>query len=283
MADQPENAYSGTRSQAEQDRIDLNNEVAGIETGRMHRFLTWADGEDNTPEGRRKKEEREQTMLDYLLANDAQYAKAYHDLQQTLEQAQIAVDRARVNLQRQLEVLRLERESVVNRAAKLDNGAAVFLSQHDGKIHREDGSVLSDDEAAKVKIDKDAPNWEEYQQNKQKTDQANQHMQELNKYQHGTLDRINKRMQDTKDPPSLDDVQQMNQELKNGVPKFVTDLDTNKDVALPSLAEDIQGKMPLNAPNLKMHFDEVHASLPDLSETNELPAVQVTKPQTNAL
>ncbi|MEW8333921.1 MAG: hypothetical protein AB2692_23530, partial [Candidatus Thiodiazotropha sp.] len=63
-----------SKTPAVRDRVDLGHEMAGLETGRIKRFL--ADGASGyAADSDEKKARREQrSLLDILLAEDPQYA-----------------------------------------------------------------------------------------------------------------------------------------------------------------------------------------------------------------
>ncbi len=58
LADKPEDIGIESKTPAERDRIDLNHEMAGLNTGRQIRFLS-GDSHAFSSESKKKKAERE--------------------------------------------------------------------------------------------------------------------------------------------------------------------------------------------------------------------------------
>lgn len=80
-------------SKTEQDRTDLNNEMAGREVGRIARFLP----EDATPANIKKRNERNHERLSALmtlLRSDPAYAELHNNAMETLRRQELATERA---------------------------------------------------------------------------------------------------------------------------------------------------------------------------------------------
>ncbi len=80
-------------NKTEQDRTDLNNEMAGREVGRINRFLP----EDASPAALKKRNERHHERLSALMAllrSDPEYAALHNNAMETLRRHEIATERA---------------------------------------------------------------------------------------------------------------------------------------------------------------------------------------------
>lgn len=92
LTDKPQDTEIDSKITAKLDRVDLNNEMAGIDTGKSWRFLS--NNSPSNPHIRKKLEtEREfRSMLDMLLAQDPYYAALYKKVTEKIDKAQQAVN-----------------------------------------------------------------------------------------------------------------------------------------------------------------------------------------------
>lgn len=83
----PEHVGLDSQSQSIRDRVDLAHEIMREGSNHICRFLS-NDGVDFNGESKEKKKEREHlSKLQQLLLEDAQYARLYFQVEQSLEQA----------------------------------------------------------------------------------------------------------------------------------------------------------------------------------------------------
>ncbi len=111
-----------SKKAAERDMIELNHEIAGVETGRIKRFLN--EGSLSfSGETKKEKAEREfRTMLDMLLAEDPIYAALYKQVTEKIEKAQQAVNLALVDINQRLEAFDRKLQLLYDNAAELPDG-----------------------------------------------------------------------------------------------------------------------------------------------------------------
>lgn len=141
--------------QRQQDIDDLNNERAGNETGRIRRFLH--DRDPESIEAKKREDERKLSALMQLL-QDPTYRAAFEAAVQAIDDAQEAVDRVLIETAEATERLTRIIEDMDKRAHRLGD-EAVYEDDH-GRYVRVDGSVLNDDETARVARSANAPSFE---------------------------------------------------------------------------------------------------------------------------
>lgn len=284
MSDKPEHVGLDNKPAVERDWIDLNHEISGEPVGRIQRFLP-----DNAlgvyGENEKKKSERRfRTMLEILLAEDAQYAKLYFEIKETLDGAKRAMGRALIDLNQRLgESERLFR-LLQDNAAKLDDGTRVFRSAVDGSIYAENGRKLSSDEARGIEFSEHAPSWEAYKTAKDRLETVKEQKSAVETYQRDVIDRAQERLSDADDPPSLEELEKIERDIQVKKPEVLSQyfyqeglLVDQSDLQGVTVAEDISGKSPLNMPPMNRQFDIARLGLPDM---DTLP--QLTKDQTVA-
>lgn len=127
----------------QQDFDDLQREVAGLEVGRIARFLP----EDlrNPEQSEKRKAEQQAEMLTRLqmMMRDPAYAALYNDTMDKLGEAERATD---IALAKALERQRVADEALADiqtRALQLEDGRRVYRDE-DGTFRTENGSSVSD-------------------------------------------------------------------------------------------------------------------------------------------
>lgn len=272
LTDKPEDIGLDSKPQAERDRIDLNHEISGESTGRMQRFFA-GDWRDLYGENEKKKAERHfQNMLDLLLAEDPHYAALYYKVAENLQNAQRAADLALVDNLQHLAISDRKLRELRDKAAELPDGTKVFKSQIDGGIYTEDGKRLSESESANIRIPEHASSWEAYSAEKAENDNLKNGKADIETYQHDVLDHAKKRMDDKNDPPSMDELKELNEKIKSKMPDIVKSHGHNVDLSVngtydysTSFAHKIE-KTQLNVPDLSKSFDLARTDIPDLGK-----------------
>ena len=127
----------------QQDFDDLQREVAGLEVGRIARFLP--DDVRNPKRSEKAKAERQAEMLTRLqmMMRDPEYAALYNDTMDKLGEAERATE---IALAKALERQRLADEALADiqaRALQLEDGRRVYRDE-DGTFRTEDGLSVSD-------------------------------------------------------------------------------------------------------------------------------------------
>ena len=242
MADvTPRDIATGRVAEDHQDFVDLQNEISGADTGRMRKFLSPDD--DRTPEGKRKKAEREQirrTLED--LMRDPEYARLYVALGDRLGRAETEADTALATIQRMLDVAQQEISDMESNAARDPDGRAVF--QHaDGRVVYADGTEVDPDIAAEIVWPEGAPSAEDYFAAKDRVQSLQDTLRDWTTYRYDVLGDIRHSYDDKANPMDKGDLRH--------------DLDRIEDLApnMPAtklLSENIKAGEPTAIANIAM-------------------------------
>jgi len=282
VTETPESIGLDSKSPFERDQIDLNHEIAGVDVGRMQRFLLDNSLDPRNENSEKKKSERAMTMLRYLLENDAQYAKRYFEVAEKLDLAQQEVDGALSDITQRIAVSDRELQDLRDDAAKLEDGASVFKSS-DGSIYTEGGQRLSDEDAQKIDIPDGAPSWEEYKAAQERHAVLLRDRQDIERYEREVLKPAQDRMQDRDNPPSSDELDQIEQDIDTKMPASVRKYSANAQVtAAPTLsvAQEMQGSPSLSVPDLDALFRNA-ANNDAASQGIQLPQPKLDVPELN--
>lgn len=271
MSQTPESYGMDSKPIAERDRIDLNHEISGSDVGRIQRFMSEDIRALNGENSEKKKSERAMTMLMYLLENDAQYAKRYFEVSDKLDKAQQDVDQALIDINQRLAVSDRELLKMEENSAKAKDGTSVFKSS-DGSIYTSDGQRLSDEDAQKISIPEGAASWEEYKAEKEKRDVLLRDKKAIEDYQKDVLQPAQDRMRDQDDPPTMDELDDIETQIETKMPAAVQKY-ANETATLnaPSAAQDIQGNAPLSVPDINTAFTSAANAIPAIPEITYQP------------
>lgn len=185
---------------------DLQNELAGNETGRLTRFLSADD--DRSPEGKRRKRERqaEHDRLLVALLKDPEYAAAYGELGKKLGTAEREADTAITLVQAQLRKADQIIEDMEMRAAR-DLDGRIVLRMENGQVLYSDGSTVRPDIAEGIIWPDDAPSGDAYFTAKRQRTQLAEHLRNWETYRNDTLGSIRDKYDDSENPyKNVDDM-----------------------------------------------------------------------------
>jgi hypothetical protein len=197
----------------QQDFIDLQAELSGAPNGRTARFLTGENAPRNKEEAEKEKARRTaQAMLDDLLLNPA-YKEAWDRTSDLLNRTQDKLDAALLKNAAAIERLETLLADLEDKAAKLADGTAVFRAA-DGSVWTADGRRLSEAETASLSIPEDAPSWEQYDGAQGALDSARARRKRLSGIQDDVLDPARERLNDQENPPSLDEVEDIEKDVQ---------------------------------------------------------------------
>ncbi len=121
------------------DLIDINNESAGRNTGRIQRFS--ASSRYEGPESQKREKEHNFSNLIYLLQNP-HYARLYRQAVDAVNEADRAAARALLKLEREGELAAQHLRKLKEAAAQLPGGRRVFQSKN-GRIYTEDSEDVT--------------------------------------------------------------------------------------------------------------------------------------------
>ena len=186
------------------DFADLQNEIAGRDTGRIARFLT-ADRGGSDPEKKKRAERRFRDALEALLATDPEYRALYIELGEKLGDAETNADETIAALQDRLASLNDAITNTLDRAARLPDGRRVFRYA-DGHVEDEFGNAVSPELAEGIQWPPKAPSAEEYFALLKARDDMQALLAAWLEYRNETLGTIRDRYDDHDRPMDKDDL-----------------------------------------------------------------------------
>ena len=197
---------------------DLQREIAGLEVGRQRRFRGGEDEKNpRTREGRQARQQAQLTALEIMLATDSAYRALYNDTMDQLRAAEIATETALTKAEAAHDQAKEEIQDILARAATLPDGARVFRDA-DGNVRREDGTLVSGLNADSIVWPEDALDYETFLARKEALEQAQQTIEDIRAYQVDVLGNARDRLTDPNDPPSKDDLRQIQRDIEEKNP-----------------------------------------------------------------
>ena len=199
----PGDIATGRMAKDHQDFVDLQNEISGADTGRMRKFLNPDD--DRTPEGKRKKAEREQirrTLED--LMRDPEYARLYVTLGDRLGIAETEADTGLATIQQMLEAAQQDVIDMEANTAHDPDGQAVF-QYADGRVVYADGTDVDPDIAAGIIWPEGAPSAEDYLAAKDRVQSLQNSLRDWTTYRYDVLGDMRDRYDDKANPMDKSD------------------------------------------------------------------------------
>jgi len=203
------------KEQEREDFHDLQDEIAGRDTGKMARFTS---EEDRAERGGQEPDSKKQSHTDLslqILMEDAAYRSAYDDTLRALQEAEHSAQAAIDETQNQLFTNDRELTEIQSRASTLPDGTRVYRDK-DGNVFDEDGAQIDASEAEAVIWRDDNPSFEQYQGNRERDVALQDRITNLYDYQVNTLGYIRGRMTDTDDPiTSTHELANVRDEIQN--------------------------------------------------------------------
>ena len=189
-----------------QDLKDLNDELAGRETGRIKRYLGATSADDpSSPNNRHRASSV--SILDQLMISDPIYRDMHHRTSQALAHAQNRLDQARDRFASMRQETETELEDMKARAARLPDGAAVFRDKN-GAVRREDGSIVDQTLADTVLWRGDEPSYEDWKAANERLERLEEKEREVEAAQQ-EIGEMQDRLQDADNPPSPEEMEDM--------------------------------------------------------------------------
>ncbi|WP_299825329.1 hypothetical protein [uncultured Roseobacter sp.] len=213
---------------------DLQNEIAGRETGRRARFLKDGPGSEAEKKKEREAQHRALTRLAQLL-NDPVYRAKYDGVLRLLSDAERATEAAIDQLNSQIDAAQSELDDMMGNAARLPDGTRVFRDA-DGVVRREDGSVVEDHLAETIIWTGNEPSFEDVQDAKARLDDLQAALDAAHGYQNDVLGPARDSITDPDNPPSLDDLDDIENDIRSKMPKVVHEHMPQTDAAAPEIA-----------------------------------------------
>lgn len=223
---------------------DLQNEVAGRETGRRTRFLRDGPGSDAEKRKEREAQRRALSRLAQLL-NDPVYRAKYDGVLRLLSEAERATEAAIEHLTEEINATKAELDDMMENAARLPDGTHVFRDA-DGVVRREDGSIVEDHLAETIIWTGNEPSFEDVLAANDRLNDLQDALDAANGYQNEVLGPARDKITDPDDPPSLGDLDDIEDDILSQMPEAVQkhmpaatdpapDNSKSAEVALPAL------------------------------------------------
>ncbi|MEM8625935.1 MAG: hypothetical protein AAGG47_20800 [Pseudomonadota bacterium] len=233
-----------SKNRRQRDHDDLQNEIAGRETGRARRFLP---DDARTAEGARKRRDRlaAETRL-VLMLQDPVYRERYEMVSAALSTATQTTDVVLARLEEQILAAEMEFDAIQERAARLPDGTRVYRDAQ-GAVRREDGSAVDDTLAATIIWRGNEPSFEAFMAARDHLTELEADRDEVTDYQNNVLGPANDRITDEDNPPSLDDLDDILNDIDAKMPDVL--LQTQPAPTDPSPARTDPTQIAL--PNLK--------------------------------
>lgn len=208
-----------SKERRQRDHDDLQNEIAGRETGRARRFLP---DDARTAEGARKRRERlaAETQL-VLMLRDPVYRERYEAVSAALSTATQSADAVLARLEEQILAAEIALDAIQEKAARLPDGTRVYRDAH-GVVRREDGSAVDDTLVATIIWTGNEPSFEAFTAARDHLAGLEASRDEVTDYQNNVLGPAHDRITDEHNPPSLDELDDILNDVEKRMPDAVS-------------------------------------------------------------
>lgn len=139
---------------------DYHNDIAGQDVGRYRKHTRKADDRDPAT-GESKKAAALRRTLEWLLLNDAEYARLHKAASKAVSDAAVMLEATKSKVASALDEVNSLIAASMDKAAKLPDGTAVFQDAQ-GRVRDADGGLIADDIAAGIVWRGDEPSFEEH-------------------------------------------------------------------------------------------------------------------------
>lgn len=212
---------------------DLQNEIAGRETGRRTRFLP---NSASAEEAKRKDREARafRSHLAALLA-DPIYRAKHEAAMSTLRKAETATDTALQYIEDALAHSQTSLAAIQDKAARLPDGSRVYKDAN-GNVRREDGSIVDPVQGDTIIWSGNEPSFEEYRAAAEAIDVLEQGKRDVEGYQNDVLGPARDRVTDEDNPPSLEELDEIIKDIETAMPEIVQEHVPKADDVAPDVA-----------------------------------------------
>lgn len=234
----------------QQDLDDLNNELRGVDVGRISRFLS--------PDARKivngeRKDKKGLDPLELVLLS-AEYMQAFEAADHGIRDAQQTGDKVRAKLDEAIEQLRQEIDETLNKAVTLPDGRKAFMNK-DGEVFTDNGERV--DQAIVDGIDwAGRPSLEEREDQLRRMDK----LQELSREEQKLslrLGELHNELHDD-DKPSTDRVEEIDRESKEIGERY-----EEMDSTIDKLVRNAPDQPSINQPEMEAF---TNVAIPDFTK-----------------
>ncbi|MEM6276691.1 MAG: hypothetical protein AAF714_07040 [Pseudomonadota bacterium] len=230
-----------SKERRQRDHDDLQNEIAGRETGRARRFLP---DDARTAEGARKRRERltAETQL-ALMLQDPVYRERYEAVSAALSTATQTTDAVLARLEGQILASKIALDTIQEKAARLPDGTRVYRDAQ-GVVRREDGSAVDDTLVATIIWTGNEPSFESFMAARDHLAELETDRDEVTDYQNSVLGPAYDRITDEQDPPSLDELDEILKDIDAKMPDVLRQSQTAPNERSPAQTDPTQIALP---------------------------------------
>lgn len=192
----------------ELDRDDLNRELAGVDVGRLPRFLS-SEARERLQDAKngQSRAERWMSALDFILMNDPDYARVYEGAMDALVSAENAVDRALEKSMARSTATQLALVRTLDKAMKLPDGTVVFMDAA-GAVRDKAGHTLDADLTSTLEWQGNEPTYETYREQRDALENSREAVSAIRGDQL-ELGEIREELSDHDNPPSKERVEEL--------------------------------------------------------------------------
>lgn len=195
-------------AQRQLDFDDSQRELAGVEVGRIGRFLS-PEAREALREGKGAGSRAVSSLsaLDWMLLNDPDYAQAYEGAMNALADAEDTVEEALEKALGRVDVAQNAVDRTLDEAMRLPDGRAVFMDA-DNAVRTEDGKAVDPALAATLEWQGNEPSYETFVERRDRLDTANDAVTAIRGDQI-ELGEIREELTDRDDPASREHVDEL--------------------------------------------------------------------------
>lgn len=212
----------------QQDFDDQQREVAGLDVGRIGRFLP--DDLRNPDAAEKRKAEHQQQILTRLqmMMRDPEYAALHDKAVRTLRQVTTELDQIKEEARQLWEADTIAIAQIDARAARDSQGRAVFKDQ-EGEARYADGASVPADEAAAIVWRGDEPRLEERQFHAERRARVEEIMADSDGAQ-AEIGDMQVRLDDDDNPLSADEIKELTDQAESFAPSLQSRLETERNL-----------------------------------------------------
>ena len=223
----------------QQDFDDLQREVAGLEVGRIARFLP--DDVRNPERSEKAKAERQAEMLTRLqmMMRDPAYAALYNDTMDKLGEAERATEIALAKALERQRIAVVALADIQARALQLEDGRRVYRDE-DGTFRTEHGLSVSDTDmdAIAEQWRPGMPGYYDFVESRDAAQAEAAKVDEISAYQVDVLGAARDRMMDGDAPPDSEELERLNATIEDLMPSDVSAEMESAPTATPPYAPE---------------------------------------------
>ena len=202
----------------------LQQELTGATGAKLLRFLTPEIAQDLRADLRSQKRAAEYSQLVMLLLTNALYRQTYEQTLNKIGEYERRAEQALERIRQRKEEVDAELRDLRSRAARLRDGTQLYRDQN-GAARAEDGTVFDGPELEAVIWPENAPSYEAIAAVRDERAALEKDEQAIERYQVEVLGEARNRLENTEEPPDLDELDAMLSEIEELAPPVLSEAD----------------------------------------------------------